>query len=98
MQPRPLVANGNPVYLRDHVPVFDRDRNVERTKRTMARIALIAASGRAGSRILKEFSDRGHMVTAIARNPEKIASLPKVTAKKSDVSDKNGLAALLRGQ
>jgi uncharacterized protein len=63
----------------------------------MARIALIGASGRAGSRILKELSDRGHTATAIARNPEKIASLPKVTAKKGDVADKGGLAALLRG-
>jgi len=63
----------------------------------MARIALVGASGRAGSRILKELSDRGHTITAIARNPEKIASLPQVTAKKGDVSDKSGLAALLKG-
>jgi putative NADH-flavin reductase len=63
----------------------------------MARIALIGASGQAGSRILKELSDRGHVVTAIARNPEKIASLANVTAKKGDVWDKSGLAALLRG-
>jgi len=55
---------------------------LERTKYIMAHVALIGASGRAGSRILKELSDRGHTVTAIARNPEKIAPLPKVTAKK----------------
>jgi putative NADH-flavin reductase len=63
----------------------------------MARIALIGASGRAGSRILKELSDRGHTVTAIARNPEKIASLPKATAKKGDVWNKDALVDLLRG-
>jgi putative NADH-flavin reductase len=63
----------------------------------MAHVALIGASGRAGSAILKELSDRGHKVTAIARNPEKIATLPNVTAKKGDVFDKNGLAALLKG-
>jgi uncharacterized protein len=62
----------------------------------MAHVALIGASGRAGSAILKELSDRGHKVTAIARNPEKIATLPNVTAKKGDVFDKNGLAALLK--
>ena len=39
-------------------------------------IALIGASGNAGSRILKELSGRGHHVTAIARHPERIASLP----------------------
>ncbi|WP_210211220.1 NAD(P)H-binding protein [Agrobacterium sp. FDAARGOS_525] len=36
----------------------------------MAKIALIGASGNAGSRILKELSDRGHHVTAIARSPK----------------------------
>lgn len=63
----------------------------------MANIALIGASGQAGSRILKELSDRGHSVTAIARSPEKIASLPNVTAKKGDVFDKAALAQLLSG-
>ena len=63
----------------------------------MAHVALIGASGRAGSAILKELSDRGHKVTAIARNPEKIATLPNVTAKQGDVFDKNGLIALLKG-
>jgi uncharacterized protein len=55
------------------------------------------ASGRAGSAILKELSDRGHKVTGIARNPEKIAVLPNVTAKKGDALDKDGLATLLKG-
>ncbi len=63
----------------------------------MAHIALIGASGNAGSRILKELSDRGHRVTGIARHPEKIANLPGVTAVMGDVFDKDGLAALLRG-
>lgn len=63
----------------------------------MANIALIGASGQAGSRILKELSDRGHHVTAIARNPEKIASLPHVTAVKGDVYDEQGLAGLIAG-
>ncbi len=63
----------------------------------MAKIALIGASGNAGARILKELSERGHAVTAIARNPEKIATLPQVTAVKGDVFDKDGLAALLKG-
>lgn len=63
----------------------------------MANIALIGASGNAGSRILKELSDRGHRVTGIARSPEKIAKLPNVVPVKGDVFDKDGLAALLRG-
>ncbi|WP_428700126.1 NAD(P)-dependent oxidoreductase [Stappia sp.] len=63
----------------------------------MTHVALIGASGNAGARILKELSDRGHKVTAIARNPERIAALPGVTAAKGDVYDAEGLAALLKG-
>jgi putative NADH-flavin reductase len=61
------------------------------------KIALIGASGNAGSRILAELMNRGHEVTAIARNPEKITAQPRVTAKKADVFDQTGLAALLKG-
>lgn len=60
-------------------------------------IALIGASGNAGSRILNELSRRGYLVTAIARNADKIAALPGVTAKAGDVHDAAGLTALLRG-
>lgn len=60
------------------------------------KIALVGASGNAGSRVLKELSGRGHAVTAIARHPEKIAALPNVTAVRGDVADKDGLAASLR--
>ncbi|MFJ5315663.1 NAD(P)-dependent oxidoreductase [Pectobacterium versatile] len=63
----------------------------------MSHIALIGASGDAGSRILKELSDRGHTVTAIARVPEKIASLPNVTAKQGDALDKEALVTLFKG-
>lgn len=63
----------------------------------MAKVALIGASGAAGSRILKELSDRGHEVTAIARHPEKIAKLPRTRAVKGDILDRDDLSALLRG-
>jgi putative NADH-flavin reductase len=61
------------------------------------KIALIGASGHAGVRLLAELSRRGHVVTAIARNPEKIATLPGVTAKAGDVRDKAALARQLAG-
>lgn len=60
-------------------------------------VALIGASGQAGSRILNELVQRGHRVTAIARNADKIADLPGVTRRKGDVLDPDGLAALLSG-
>lgn len=61
------------------------------------KIALIGATGQAGSPILKELVRRGHQVTAIVRNPEKVQAQTNVTAKKGDVFDKDGLAALLKG-
>ncbi len=61
------------------------------------KIAIAGASGQAGSRLTAELARRGHAVTAIARNPEKIATLPDVTAKKGDVNDQAGLAALWAG-
>ena len=61
------------------------------------KIAVAGASGRAGSEITKELSRRGHAVTAIARNPEKIAVLPNVTPTKGDVLDQSGLAKLWAG-
>ena len=62
------------------------------------KIAVAGASGRAGSEITKELSRRGHAVTAIARNPEKIAVLPNVTPTKGDVLDQASLAKLWAGQ
>ncbi len=63
----------------------------------MAQVALIGASGNAGSRILKELSDRGHQVTAIARDTGRIATLPGVTPTRGDANDRAALAALLKG-
>lgn len=60
-------------------------------------IALIGATGHIGSRLLAELSSRGHKVTAIVRNPEKVPALPGVTAVKGDVFDKDALARLLAG-
>jgi putative NADH-flavin reductase len=61
------------------------------------KIALIGATGRAGSRILAELSCRHHTVSAIVRNPEGVPSLPGVTAMKADVDDVKGLTAALKG-
>jgi putative NADH-flavin reductase len=61
------------------------------------KIAVVGASGNAGSRIVAELSRRGHHVTAIARTPSKIAALPQVTAVAGDAHDQAALTALLRG-
>ena len=61
------------------------------------KIAVVGASGNAGSRLSAELASRGHSVTAIARHPEKIASGANVTPTRGDVMDQAGLARLLAG-
>jgi putative NADH-flavin reductase len=61
------------------------------------KIALIGATGFIGSRLLAELTSRGHQVTAIVRNPEKVPQGAGVSARKGDVHDKDGLATLLAG-
>jgi len=61
------------------------------------KIAVIGASGNAGSRITAELARRGHSVTAIARHPDKIASEANVTATKGDLMDQAALTGLLAG-
>lgn len=50
------------------------------------KIGIIAASGKAGSIIMKEAVERGHDVTAIVRNPEKVTE-KRVAVIKKDILD-----------
>ncbi|QCK86988.1 NAD(P)-dependent oxidoreductase [Phreatobacter aquaticus] len=61
------------------------------------KVALLGASGMIGSRILAELSSRGHQVTALARNIDKIAVLPGVTPKAVDAFDRKALATAYAG-
>jgi putative NADH-flavin reductase len=61
------------------------------------KVALIGATGNVGTRLLSELVSRRHVVTAIARHPEKVPERPGVTARRGDVFDKAGLTALLAG-
>lgn len=65
----------------------------------MKDIVLIGASGYAGSAILVEALNRGHKVTAVVRNPEKITlKNENLTVVKVDVSDPDALAAVAKGK
>ena len=64
----------------------------------MKKIALIGASGLVGSAILKESLQRGHMVTAIVRNPDKIKlEDPNLLIKKGDVLSEQSVPELISG-
>jgi putative NADH-flavin reductase len=62
------------------------------------KVALYGATGKAGSRIIKELVSRGHTVTALVRNPANVAQLePGVVVKKDDLSDPTKIAAAIDG-
>lgn len=61
------------------------------------KVAVLGASGRAGSEITKELAARGHQVTAIARKPEAIPAAAGVTPSQGDASDPAALAGLIAG-
>lgn len=64
----------------------------------MSKIAIIGATGRAGSQLLEEALRRGHSVTAIARNPARLQGREGVTTLALDVSDAAALERALVGQ
>jgi putative NADH-flavin reductase len=62
------------------------------------KIAVIGATGFVGSALLKELTDRGHEVTAIARHPEKLTVRgPLVHPVAADILDVQQVAGLLKG-
>lgn len=62
------------------------------------KVALIGATGFVGTAILKELTDRGHEVTAIARHPEKLAiKSPLIHPVTVDVMDKVQVAKAVKG-
>jgi putative NADH-flavin reductase len=61
------------------------------------KIAVLGASGHAGSEITKELAARGHAVTAIARKPEAIPAGPNIFPVQGDASDATALAGLIKG-
>ena len=64
----------------------------------MKKIVLIGASGFVGSAILKEALDRGHKVTAVVRNPEKITRVHKnLEIKQGDVSSAETVTDISKG-
>lgn len=60
-------------------------------------IALYGATGKSGSRILSELLSRGHRVTAILRDPAKLASQPGLTVVEGDVSSAEAIAGKIAG-
>ncbi len=63
----------------------------------MSKIAIIGATGRAGSQLLEEALRRGHRVVAIARDPSPLQGREGVTVKALDAKDSAALQQALSG-
>ncbi|MBK5007585.1 NAD(P)-dependent oxidoreductase [Pseudomonas sp. S32] len=63
----------------------------------MSNIAIIGATGRAGSQLVAEALRRGHSVLAIARNPSALQGREGVKVQPLDVNDSAALQAALTG-
>ena len=61
------------------------------------KVALLGATGFVGSALLKEALDRGHAVTAVVPDPEKLEKREGLTAKSGDVYDPTSLATVIQG-
>ena len=64
----------------------------------MANVLLIGATGFVGSAVLNELVSRGHKVTAVARNIEKIAKSELLDAVKEDVANVDSIVKLADGK
>ncbi len=60
------------------------------------KVAIVGATGFLGSSLVKEFSTRGHEVTAISRKPQQ-AEASNVKAVSADVFDTDALVEVLKG-
>ncbi len=61
------------------------------------KIAVIGATGNIGSKIMAEALERGHDVTAIARDTSKLPGHPRLSPQKGDAADSAALASLVHG-
>jgi putative NADH-flavin reductase len=64
-------------------------------RRIKMNVVLYGATGNSGQRILKELTNRGHHVTAVARDTSKIPSTVK--AVKDDLSSVEAIASIIAG-
>lgn len=60
-------------------------------------IAVYGATGKSGSRIIKELLSRGHKVTAIVRDPAKLQSQDGISVRQDDLSDSSKMVEAIKG-
>ena len=63
----------------------------------MKKVSVIGATGFVGKQVVKELSDRGYAVIAIARDITKVEQAANVTAVSGDVNNIEELSKILEG-
>ena len=61
------------------------------------KVVLFGATGKSGSRLMKELVTRGHQVTAVARDISKLPAADGLTVRQDDLSDARHTAEVVRG-
>jgi len=61
------------------------------------KVVLFGATGKSGTRLMKELVSRGHQVTAVARDVAKLPATSGVTVKEDDLSDARRTTEVVRG-
>ena len=61
------------------------------------KVTLYGATGQIGRRILDELLQRGHSVTAVVREPAKLAAVDGLTVTRGELDDVAGIAAASKG-
>jgi uncharacterized protein len=61
------------------------------------KIALIGATGFVGTAVLAELLQRGHDITALVRNPARLAAQPRLAPRTLDAADPDAVATAVRG-
>ncbi|KQT17069.1 histidine kinase [Chryseobacterium sp. Leaf404] len=61
------------------------------------KVAVIGATGFVGAKVVKELSDRGYQVEALARDVSKVPALENVSAKNVDINNTEELSEALKG-
>jgi putative NADH-flavin reductase len=61
------------------------------------KLVVLGATGATGLEVVRQATERGHLVTAFVRSPDRLAALNQITTQKGDLLDSLQLAQVIEG-